>query len=157
MYSLLPSVQLEQLTFGAARFQVCSRVSLLSGVSDSSASDSHGNSTHSRVRRNRPMITLFSRSGEGIHLPPMTNDERTNELCRIVPFMVRSIADQASSIVVDTALSEGGRTIISVHVSDSDRGKLIGREGQVADALRQYVLAYQLQHGGAYGLDILGS
>lgn len=86
----------------------------------------------------------------------MTNEERTNELCRIVHFMVRSIADQVSSIVVEPVSTADGRTIISVQVSDSDRGKLIGKHGRVAEAIRQYVRAYQEQHGGIYGFDIRG-
>ena len=86
----------------------------------------------------------------------MTSDERTAELCRLVHLIVSSIADDVASIETKPVLTAGHRTLIEVQVNERDRGKLIGRGGRIAEALRQYVRAYQEEHGGAYDLDIRG-
>ena len=82
----------------------------------------------------------------------MTPDERTAEMCRLVHLIVSSIADDVASIDTRPVLTADHRTFIQVQVNERDRGKLIGRDGRIAEALRQYVSAYQSQHGGAYGL-----
>ena len=87
----------------------------------------------------------------------MTADERTAELCRLVHLIARSIADDVASIAVRPVLTADHRTFIEVQVNERDRGKLIGRDGRIAEALRQYVRAYAERHGGDYGLDIRGS
>ena len=86
----------------------------------------------------------------------MTIDERTAELCHLVHLIVSSIADDVASIETKPMLTADHRTFIQVQVNELDRGKLIGRDGRIAEALRQYVRAYQEQHGGSYGLDIRG-
>ena len=92
-----------------------------------------------------------------VNLPTMIIDERTAELCRLVHLIVSSIADDVASIAIEPVLTAEHRTIIQVQASRGDRGKLIGREGRVAEALRHYIRAYQLQHGGSYGFDLRGT
>ena len=87
----------------------------------------------------------------------MTPDERTAELCRLVHLIVSSIADDVASIETKPVITADHRTFIHVQVNERDRGKLIGKDGRVAKALRQYVRAYEEQHGGSYGFDISGS
>ena len=86
----------------------------------------------------------------------MIIDERTAELCRLVYLIVGSMADDVTCIEVQPVMTANRYTFIQVQVSETDRGKLIGRDGRVAEALRQYVRAYQSQHGGAFGLNIRG-
>ena len=119
--------------------------------------DMIGRVVHPTTRRNSTTVMPSSPGGGvGLYLRPMTDDERTHELCRIVHFMVRSIADQASSIVVEPMLTANGVTLVCVQVSDSDRDKVIGKDRRVEEALRHYVRAFQEEHGGHYGFDILG-
>ena len=86
----------------------------------------------------------------------MTNEERTAQLCKALHLISRSIADYESSVIVMPTLTASGRTIFQLNVDSRDRGYLIVRDGRVAEALRQYVRAYQLHHGGRYGFDVEG-
>ncbi len=86
----------------------------------------------------------------------MTPDERTAELCRLVHLIASSIADDVASIETKPVLTADHRTFLQVQVNEHDRGKLIGRDGRIAEALRQHVRAYESQHGGNYGLDVRG-
>ena len=71
----------------------------------------------------------------------MVIDERTGELCRILHLMVSSFVNNVAAIVVAPLQTADGRTFIQIQVDPGDRGKLIGRDGRVADALRQYIRA----------------
>ena len=84
----------------------------------------------------------------------MTSDERTLDLCRLVHLVVRSIADDGASIKIEPVVTAGDRIIIQIHADETDYGKLIGRGGRVAEALRELVRAYQRRQGGSYGLNV---
>ncbi|MDX6581569.1 MAG: uncharacterized protein QOI10_753 [Solirubrobacterales bacterium] len=53
----------------------------------------------------------------------------------LVEFVVRSLVDDPDAVRVDE-LEEGDGTVLEVHVADGDLGRVIGREGRVANALR---------------------
>jgi len=50
---------------------------------------------------------------------------------------------------------EHGRTVIELEVAPDDRGRVIGREGRTASALRTLLGALAERRGGACSLEIL--
>jgi predicted RNA-binding protein YlqC (UPF0109 family) len=53
----------------------------------------------------------------------------------LVEFVVRSLVDDPDSVRVEE-IEEHDGTLLEVHVADGDLGRVIGREGRVANALR---------------------
>jgi uncharacterized protein len=51
--------------------------------------------------------------------------------------------------------AEGGRTVLELSVGRDDRGRVIGREGRTAQALRTLVSALAKQRGTPCTLEIL--
>jgi uncharacterized protein len=50
---------------------------------------------------------------------------------------------------------EHGRTVIELSVGPSDRGRVIGREGRTANAMRTLLEALAGRRGGSVSLEIL--
>jgi len=53
----------------------------------------------------------------------------------LVEYVVRSLVSEPDAVRV-TELEEDGSTVLEVHVADGDLGRVIGREGRVANAIR---------------------
>jgi uncharacterized protein len=53
----------------------------------------------------------------------------------LVEFVVRSLVEDPDAVRV-TELTEDDGTVLEVHVADGDLGRVIGREGRVANAIR---------------------
>lgn len=58
----------------------------------------------------------------------------------LVEVIAKALVDNPDSVVV-TEKQEGKTTIIEVHVADSDMGKVIGKQGRIAKAIRSVVKA----------------
>ena len=58
----------------------------------------------------------------------------------LVEVITKALVDEPDGVVV-TEKQEGKTTIIEVHVSDSDMGKVIGKQGRIAKAIRAVVKA----------------
>ena len=53
----------------------------------------------------------------------------------LVEFLVRALVSDPDQVQV-IELDEGGDTVLEVHVADDDLGRVIGRDGRVANAIR---------------------
>ena len=53
----------------------------------------------------------------------------------LVEFVVRALVDDPESVRVDE-LDEDGTVVLEVHVAPEDLGRVIGKEGRVANAIR---------------------
>ena len=53
----------------------------------------------------------------------------------LVEYIAKSIASRPDEVVV-TEEEEDGRTIIVLQVAEEDKGRMIGRQGNVAQAIR---------------------
>ena len=82
----------------------------------------------------------------------MQEDARTRWLCDNLRLIAASIVDDTSSIEVESCVTSLGRIVVQLSVSSNEIGKLIGRDGRMAEALRCYVKAYEIKHGGKYGI-----
>lgn len=72
----------------------------------------------------------------------------------VVTYLVTSIASDPESIVIDT--EERGSTVrFHVHVAPEDMGRVIGRRGRVAQAIRTVVAAAGARDGVQTSVDIV--
>jgi uncharacterized protein len=53
----------------------------------------------------------------------------------LVEFLVRALVSDPDAVRVEE-IDEGDGTVLEVHVAEGDHGRVIGREGRVANAIR---------------------
>jgi len=53
----------------------------------------------------------------------------------LVEFLARALVEQPDDVRVEE-LEENGSVVLEVHVADDDLGRVIGRSGRVANAIR---------------------
>lgn len=68
--------------------------------------------------------------------------------------LVRRMVDRPEDVDLQ-AVEEGGTTVFELHLDPEDLGKVIGRQGRTAAALRTLLDARGALDGTRYDLDIL--
>ncbi len=58
----------------------------------------------------------------------------------LVEVITKALVDDPDSVVV-TERQEGKTTVVEVHVAEGDMGKVIGKQGRIAKAIRSVVKA----------------
>ena len=72
----------------------------------------------------------------------------------LVDFVARSLVDDPDAVSVDLR-EEDGAQLIELHVAEDDMGKVIGRNGSVAKALRTLLKVVSAREGRAISLEII--
>ncbi|MDP9442581.1 MAG: KH domain-containing protein [Actinomycetota bacterium] len=72
----------------------------------------------------------------------------------VLDFVARSIVDDADAVVVETQSDRRG-VVLRLHVAPDDMGKVIGRRGRVAQAIRTLVRATAAGEGVEATVDIV--
>ena len=73
----------------------------------------------------------------------------------LVEYIVKSLVDDPSAVSISVV--EGERsTILELRVADSDTGKVIGKRGRIAKAIRTVLQAASAKSGKHTVLEILG-
>ena len=72
----------------------------------------------------------------------------------LVEYVARSLVDDPDAVQVVETRDEDG-TVIELHVAEDDMGKVIGRNGSVAKALRTLLKVSAARQGGSVTLEIL--
>ena len=73
----------------------------------------------------------------------------------LVEFIARSIVDHPDEVEVEVEEDEeGSRTILHLYVADDDMGKVIGKQGRIANAMRDLLKVAAVQRGVRASLDI---
>jgi predicted RNA-binding protein YlqC (UPF0109 family) len=72
----------------------------------------------------------------------------------LVEYVARSLVDDPEAVRV-TAVDDEEGTVIELHVAEDDMGKVIGRNGSVAKALRTLLKVTAARDGGSITLEIL--
>ena len=67
--------------------------------------------------------------------------------------IVTSIVNNPSKVVIDERV-DGDTTILNLHVDESDLGKVIGKQGRIAKAIRTVVKAVANSNGKRVIVDI---
>ena len=72
----------------------------------------------------------------------------------LVRFIAKNLVDEPDSVKVETR-EEGDTVVISLSVAPSDMGKVIGRQGRIAKAIRTVVKAASVREDKKYMVDIV--
>lgn len=72
----------------------------------------------------------------------------------LVEVIAKALVDEPDQVVV-TEKAEGKTTIIEVHVAESDMGKVIGKQGRIAKAIRSVVKAAAAKEDKKVVVDIM--
>ena len=54
----------------------------------------------------------------------------------LIEYIAKSLASKPEDVVVTEDTNEEGQVVIRLQVADEDKGKIIGRQGRVAQAMR---------------------
>ena len=73
---------------------------------------------------------------------------------KVLEFTLEQIVDDPDAIEI-SQFSEDGEIVFEVHVAQSDMGRVIGRKGRVAQALRSLVAAAGAKEGSRATVDIV--
>lgn len=72
----------------------------------------------------------------------------------LVEVIAKALVDDPDGVVV-TEKQDGKTTVIEVHVSESDMGKVIGKQGRIAKAIRSVVKAAAAKEDKKVVVDII--
>ena len=72
----------------------------------------------------------------------------------LVEYVAKSLVDDPESVTV-TEIEEDEGTVIELHVAEDDMGKVIGRNGSVAKALRTLLKVTAAREGSSVQLEIV--
>ncbi len=72
----------------------------------------------------------------------------------LIEFIVRSLVDEPDQVTVNVIEGEKS-TILELHVAESDIGKVIGKQGRIAKAIRTILSASATKGGKRAVLEIL--
>ena len=74
-------------------------------------------------------------------------------MAELVAWIARQLVDEPDAVRVETEEHDGD-TVLRLHVAPDDVGKVIGRQGRIARALRTVVRAGSARAGGRIVLEI---
>ena len=72
----------------------------------------------------------------------------------VVEVIAKAVVDDPNSVVINERV-EKKTTILEVHVADSDMGKVIGKQGRIAKAIRSVVKAAAAKEDKKVVVDIM--
>ena len=72
----------------------------------------------------------------------------------LIEYIAKSIADQPDEVVVTEEASDEGTTF-KLQVADEDKGRIIGKQGRVAQAMRTLLRVTAAKQGTRVTLEIL--
>jgi predicted RNA-binding protein YlqC (UPF0109 family) len=72
----------------------------------------------------------------------------------LVRFIAKNLVDEPDSVKVESR-EEGDTVVISLSVAPGDMGKVIGRQGRIAKAIRTVVKAASVREDKKYMVDIV--
>ena len=73
---------------------------------------------------------------------------------RLVQHLARGLVREPDRVHVHEHVEHGG-TVIELSVAPADRGRVIGREGRTAGAMRTLLAAIAQRRGGSVSLEVL--
>ncbi len=83
--------------------------------------------------------------------PASTHASRVGE---VLDYIARAMADEPDAVSVDVS-ERAGKVVLSLSVAPDDMGRVIGRRGRTAQAIRALVAAAGARDGVATSVDIV--
>jgi hypothetical protein len=74
----------------------------------------------------------------------------------LVAELARRLVDEPDAVRVEQVEGDDGSLVFRLHVAEGDVGKVIGRQGRIARALRTLVRAGGVEAGRRLQLEIVG-
>ncbi|MFH1485525.1 MAG: KH domain-containing protein [Chloroflexota bacterium] len=71
----------------------------------------------------------------------------------LVEYIAKSVVDNPDSVVV-SEVNRGERTVVRLQVAPDDMGKVIGRQGRIAQAMRSLLKVAAVKEGARAMLEI---
>lgn len=71
-----------------------------------------------------------------------------------VEFIAKNLVDHPDKVVVSQSVDEEGKVLLNLKVANDDVGKVIGKEGKTAQAMRTLLTAVAAKEGKRAGLEI---
>ena len=71
----------------------------------------------------------------------------------LIEFLARSIVDNPDAVQVEEE-QDGDRVVLHLYVADEDMGKVIGKEGRIANAMRTMLKVAAVREGTYANLEI---
>lgn len=85
-------------------------------------------------------------------------EERTAaevDVVALVEYIARNLVDVPEEVRVTSKAGEDGSTVIELTVAKDDMGKVIGKQGRIAKAIRTVVRAATVKSESKYVVDIV--
>ncbi len=77
-------------------------------------------------------------------------------MAELLAELARRLVDEPGAVRVEQSEEEDGTLLLRLHVAEDDVGKVIGRQGRIARALRTVVRAGGVAAGRRLQLEIVG-
>ncbi len=75
-------------------------------------------------------------------------------MLELIKYIAESLVDDPSKVVVQES-KEGELTVIELSVAPEDMGKVIGKQGRIAKAIRTVLKAASVKEDKKYSLEII--
>ena len=72
-----------------------------------------------------------------------------------IEFIAKHLVDNPDSVVVEEKVTEDNKTLLALKVKSNDIGKVIGKQGKTAQAMRTLLTAVSAKEGKRAVLEIL--
>ena len=73
----------------------------------------------------------------------------------VLAYLVRALVDDPGAVSVESFEEDDGTIVLELHVADDDAGKVIGRGGRTAQALRTVMKACSVKQGRRVLVDVV--
>jgi uncharacterized protein len=80
--------------------------------------------------------------------------EQCADMCALVEQIAKALVDAPDQVFVNQ-VEENQVSVLELEVAESDMGRVIGRSGRTAKAMRTLLAAAELKFGKHYELEIL--
>lgn len=72
----------------------------------------------------------------------------------LVKYIAQQLVDDPASVTVNV-IQDGEYTVLELHVAQADMGKVIGKQGRIAKAIRTVVKAASVRENKKYSVEIV--
>jgi len=73
----------------------------------------------------------------------------------LVEYIAKSIVNAPDSVVVTEETNDQGTIVLKLQVADEDKGRVIGKQGRIAEAIRTLIRVKAARAGTKVSLEIL--